>query len=139
MIDLSDLEGRWHLTRRIEDLRAGLSGRLEGEAIWLRDADGLRQEERGLLHYGSAPPMQASRVYLWRAEQDGLIVLFEDGRPFHRLRPGSVSGPVADRHLCPPDVYDVRYTFEAWPVWEQHWHVTGPRKDARITSRFTPR
>lgn len=132
MITLDDLEGRWRLERRIEDRRAGVVGRFEGTCDWVPDGEGLRQVEEGLLHYGAATPMRASRVYLWRAVGEGLQVLFEDGRPFHRLR----AGQVEDRHHCPPDIYDVRYDFSDWPRWVQDWTVTGPRKDATLTSRF---
>jgi hypothetical protein len=132
MIALSDLAGVWRLTRHIVDHRAGLSGHLEGTSRWSPDAHGLRQEETGLLHYGSAPPMQASRAYLWRQAGAGLAVFFEDGRPFHQLGPDRLS----DRHLCDPDTYDVTYDLSRWPDWTQVWHVTGPRKHAIITSRF---
>nr|WP_239025628.1 DUF6314 family protein [Roseibacterium persicicum] len=131
---MSDLAGAWRLTRVIEDRRAGLTGQLTGTCRWVPDGPGLRQEEVGVLTYGSAPPMQASRVYLWRADGDGLAVFFEDGRPFHRLGPGRT----ADRHWCDPDTYDVTYDLGGWPVWQQAWTVTGPRKDALIVSRFAP-
>lgn len=129
---LAYLEGRWRLERRIEDRRAGIVGRFDGTCDWVPDGQGLRQVEEGVLQYGTAAPMRASRVYLWRAEEDGLAVLFEDGRPFHRLG----ADRVADRHHCPPDIYDVRYDFGDWPQWMQEWTVTGPRKDATLTSRF---
>ncbi len=134
MIGLSDLEGLWRLTRTIEDARAGITGHLEGTSRWLRDGDGLRQEEAGVLRYGDAAPMQAARVYLWRDTAAGLAVYFEDGRAFHELG----AGRLEDRHWCDPDTYDVRYDFGRWPDWTQSWRVTGPRKDARITSRFQP-
>jgi hypothetical protein len=133
MIALADLEGRWRLTRRIEDFRTGQTGMLEGTCRWLPDGHGLRQEETGILHFGDAPPMQASRVYLWRQDGADLAVFFEDGRPFHRL-----SDRLSDRHLCDPDTYDVAYDVARWPDWTQSWRVTGPRKDARIVSRFQP-
>jgi hypothetical protein len=134
MIRLDDLEGVWRLTREIEDRRGGVAGRLEGTSRWLRDADGLRQEEEGVLTMGAGPSMQARRVYLWRAAGDGIEVLFEDGRPFHGLG----SGRLSDRHWCDPDTYDVGYDFTRWPHWTQRWRVTGPRKDAVILSRFQP-
>ena len=87
-----------------------------------------------MLTMGAAPPMQASRVYLWRDTGAGLSVAFEDGRPFHSLAPGRLE----DRHWCDPDTYDVRYDFTRWPDWTQRWRVTGPRKDAVILSRFQP-
>ncbi len=134
MIALADLEGVWTLARVIEDARAGVTGRFEGQSVWQPDGAGLRQEETGLLHYGDGPPMQASRVYLWRQAGTGLEVLFEDGRPFHNLHANGAE----DRHLCPPDIYDVVYDFSAWPNWTQRWHVTGPRKDAIIFNQFSP-
>jgi len=134
MIRLADLEGAWRLSREIEDRRAGITGRLTGTCRWSRDAGGLRQEEQGVLTMGAAPPMQASRVYLWRDTGAGLSVAFEDGRPFHSLAPGRLE----DRHWCDPDTYDVRYDFTRWPDWTQRWRVTGPRKDAVILSRFQP-
>lgn len=134
MIALSDLKGLWRLTRTIDDARAGLTGHLHGTSRWDPDEAGLLQQEEGFLHYGTAPPMQAARRYRWRADGDGLAVFFADGRPFHRLSPGLL----ADRHWCDPDTYDVSYDMSRWPDWTQVWNVTGPRKDAVITSRFQP-
>ncbi|MEX3014960.1 DUF6314 family protein [Gymnodinialimonas hymeniacidonis] len=133
MITLSDLEGRWHLSRVIEDARAGITGRLEGEAVWRPDADGLVQEEVGLLNYGDAPPMQASRRYLWRSRGGEIEVLFEDGRAFHTL-PDAGAEAV---HHCDPDLYRVTYDFALPGAFTQVWRVTGPRKDAVLASRFT--
>ncbi|WP_375552030.1 MULTISPECIES: DUF6314 family protein [Rhodophyticola] len=135
MIALADLEGVWRLDRQIEDRRAGLSGLLEGEAVWQPDGTGLTQIETGLLRYGDAAPMQATRRYLWREEAGLLRVYFDDGRPFHEL---TGAAPEA-RHVCPPDIYDVRYDLTGWPDWSARWHVTGPRKEAVITSRYRRR
>lgn len=132
MIRLADLAGVWQLSRRIIDHRAGHEGRLEGRCTWQPDADGLRQEEEGLLYIPTSPPLTARRRYLWRSEGAALCVYFEDGRPFHRLAPGQL----ADRHHCDPDLYDVHYDFSDWPDWTQSWRVTGPRKDTTIISRF---
>lgn len=134
MIRLSDLEGAWQLSRDITDRQAGLAGRLDGTAVWRPDGTGLRQVEDGILHYGSAPPMRAQRVYLWRETADGLEILFEDGRPFHRLE----AGTCGDRHLCDPDIYDVTYAFGDWPRWGTTWRVRVPRKNLIIRSRFAP-
>jgi hypothetical protein len=130
---LGDLEGLWHLGRVVEDRRAALTGRFDGEARWRPDAAGLVQDERGLLRYGAATPMQATRRYLWRADDAGLCVLFDDGRPFHIVPP---EGELA-LHDCPPDRYRVRYSFDLPDRFTTTWHVTGPRKDATLTSTFT--
>jgi hypothetical protein len=134
MIALADLRGHWRLEREIEDLSAGLTGQLAGAAIWRADDAGLIQEETGLLEFGGARPVQADRRYLWRVEGDGLAVLFEDGRPFHRIGPGRLS----DRHDCPPDTYDVTYVFGETGVFSTTWRVIGPRKDLIIRSHYTP-
>ena len=68
MITLADLAGQWMLTRRIIDHLGGREGRFVGQCHWWPETDGLRQDESGLLHYADAPPMQAHRRYLWRAE-----------------------------------------------------------------------
>ncbi|OAN84345.1 hypothetical protein A8B78_07325 [Jannaschia sp. EhC01] len=132
MRQLADLEGRWRVLRDIDDRRAGLTGRFEGEALWSPDADGLTQTEAGVLRYATAAPMQATRRYLWREDGDGLHVFFDDGRPFHTV---PAQGQEA-LHDCPPDIYRVRYTF-AENAFTTVWHVTGPRKDAVLTTYFT--
>lgn len=134
MITLADLCGSWRLTRQIIDHRAGQTGDVHGVCRWSEDGVGLIQHETGVMRFGTAPPMQASRAYLWRATGASLVVFFDDGRPFHRLGPGQLH----DRHHCPPDTYDVAYDFTGWPDWSQIWHVTGPRKHLRIESRFQP-
>lgn len=134
MITLAELAGRWRLSREITDARAGLTGHLDGTCDWLPDGAGLRQVEQGVLHYGTAPPMQAARVYLWRAVPGGLAVFFEDGRPFHHL----CAGRMTDRHWCDPDLYDVTYDLARWPDWTQAWRISGPRKDLHIVNRFQP-
>lgn len=132
MIALADLAGGWRLSRQIFDHRCARQGRFAGECHWRPDAIGYRQDEAGILSLGDAPPMQAHRRYLWRADGAGLAVFFADGRPFHRIAPGQLS----DRHHCAPDCYDVTYDFSRWPDWTQSWRVQGPRKDMTIHSRF---
>ena len=133
VMDLADLEGHWRLGRVIEDRRAGLTGRFEGEARWTRDGSRLVQDESGLLRYGVAAPMRATRRYVWHADDAGLNVLFEDGRPFHIV---PAAGDMA-LHQCPPDAYRVLYVFDLPGRFTTTWHVTGPRKDATLTSIFT--
>lgn len=134
---LSDFEGVWQLSRRIEDRRAGLTGWLEGEARFNAGQGGLVLTETGCLRYGDGAPMLAERRYLWREQPGGIAVFFEDGRPFHRI---SADAPEA-RHDCPPDLYHVRYDFstwpDSWPDWRAVWQVTGPRKDYVMDSRYS--
>lgn len=129
---LLNLEGRWRVLRDIDDRLAGLTGQFEGEALWSLDTDGLVQTETGVMTYGTAPPMQATRRYLWREDAGGLHVFFDDGRPFHTVPPPGKEA----LHDCPPDTYRVRYSFAA-DTFTTIWHVTGPRKDAVLSSVFT--
>lgn len=133
MMRLADLEGRWQISRTIEDRRADLTGVFEGEATWSPDAEGLIQTEVGTLRYGNATPMQATRRYLWREQDGALRVFFEDGHAFHTV---PLEGEEA-LHDCPPDTYRVRYTVETRGRFATRWHVTGPRKDAVLQTRFT--
>lgn len=121
--ELWDFEGNWQVARRIEDALSGQEGRFDGTAAFVRDEVGLRYAERGVLTLGSAT-MEAERVYLWRASGDGIEVLFDDGRAFHRI-----DGSAEAAHWCDPDQYDVTYDFAGWPKWSSRWRVVGPRKD----------
>ena len=133
-ITLADLIGHWHLERVIEDQRAGMAGRFTGRCLWRAEGEGAWQEEDGMLHYGAAPPMRATRRYFWQQEGVRLAVFFDDGRPFHSIS----AEQVQDGHWCDPDMYHVAYDFSRWPEWQSEWRVKGPRKDAVITSRFKP-
>lgn len=133
MKGLADFAGRWQLSRRIDDRRAGQAGRLVGEARFEPGQGGLILTETGRLRYGDGPPMQAERRYLWRDEAGGIAVFFDDGRPFHWFAHDT---PQAS-HNCPPDLYHVRYDFSAWPDWGAIWQVTGPRKDYVMTSHYS--
>mgnify|MGYP001795186644 CR=1 FL=1 len=122
------------MNRVIEDRRADLTGRFEGEAAWTPDNVGLIQDETGMMHYGAAAPMRATRRYLWR-DANGLEVFFDDGRAFHLVpEPGAEAV-----HDCPPDTYRVRYEVLSPDQFRSTWHVTGPRKDATLTSFFERR
>ncbi|UWQ97534.1 trigger factor [Rhodobacteraceae bacterium M385] len=127
------LKGRWQLSRVITDYRADLTGRFEGEAAWRPIEGGLEQVEQGVLRYGAAAPMQATRRYLWRSQGAELAVFFDDGRPFHTV---PEEGKEA-LHDCPPDTYRVRYSFKGRDAFSTLWRVTGPRKDMLLDTTFT--
>lgn len=129
---LADFAGEWTVTRRIEDRRAGREGTFSGRAVFLPDGDGLDYREEGSIAFPGQPPLRAERRYRWRAEGARIAVLYADGRPFHSF---SQALPGAE-HLCAPDLYQVRYAFEGWPVWECVWDVSGPRKDYRLHSVY---
>jgi hypothetical protein len=88
-----------------------------------------------VLRLADQPEMTAERCYVWREGEDGSVeVRFEDGRFFHSFAPNEPA-PTA-RHDCPPDHYEVRYDFYAWPHWRACWRVRGPRKDYEMVSWF---
>ncbi len=125
--------GVWSVTRDIEDMGGGPSGRFRGLARITPDGEGLRYAEQGLLKLGQAK-MTAARVYLWRLEgASGVAVLYEDGAPFHRFDWARTQ--CADSHQCGEDHYAVRYSFAA-ESWHTHWRVTGPRKNYASTALY---
>lgn len=140
-MELADFEGRWALTRRIDDARACAagreSGRFEGEARFTAAAGGLAYVEEGTLTLGSSPPMAATRRYFWRAQgMTGRVIEvdFADGRFFHAFAMDQ-ERPMAE-HACDPDHYAVTYDFTGWPAWRAEWQVVGPRKDYRMISDY---
>ncbi len=132
---LQDFTGDWTLSREIEDFAQDRRGRMTGTARFMPERGGLRCREAGTLAFDGLPPMATERETIWQASDDGIEVAFADGRPFHSFRPGDLS-PAA-RHDCAPDLYLVTYDFARWPDWRAEWRVTGPRKDYRMTTRYT--
>jgi len=133
-VRLSDFEGTWHLSRRIEDRRAGQTGHLDGRARFTAAEDDWHYSETGTLRLPGQAEMQAERRYLWRGAGAFIEVLFNDGRPFHVFDPAKPR-PSA-QHWCDPDSYRVRYDFTNWPDWSAEWHVTGPKKDYSMHSLY---
>jgi len=131
---LSDFQGRWHISRRIEDASAGSTGLFEGVAVFTPDDLGLTYEEAGELRLPDQQGVKATRRYLWRAGEGAIDVLFEDGRDFHRI---DLAANVATAwHDCLPDFYEVSYNFTHWPQWRAIWRVKGPRKDYTMISDY---
>ena len=126
---LSDFEGVWMFDRVVEHA-SGDRATVTGRATFTCDGAGLVQEEVGRMSLNGAPPLCATRRYLWRA---GLQVCFEDGRDFHTV---PAEGGTAE-HWCDPDHYTVQYEFGSWPDWTATWTVQGPNKDYRMVTRYT--
>lgn len=131
---LRDFAGSWDLDRQIDDRRAGTWATFAGQAEFLAQDGGLRYHETGVLHLPGVAPIKAERIYHWHGDGADVAVTFEDGRPFHTV---SLSDPAPQaRHWCDPDIYDVAYGFEDWPVWTSQWRVAGPRKDYVMISTY---
>ncbi|QFS82727.1 hypothetical protein FIU97_07935 [Roseivivax sp. THAF40] len=133
-VELFDFEGVWRFRRKIMDRKLGQISQGQGTLRMVRDGAHLHYEECVTLDLPGQPPIEGTRRYLWRPAPRGIEVLFEDGRPFHRIR---LPEPAPrDTHHCDPDLYRVHYDLSDWPVWSQVWEVTGPRKDYRIDTLF---
>ncbi len=128
------LQGTWRLSRTMEDRRAGQRGRLDGQAVFAPQGEGLVYREHGLLRLGAFEG-PAERVYRYgfsrpqRAE-----VAFEDGSLFHSLELSEAGWRV--EHRCRNDLYRGLFRLAAPGAWEAVWLVTGPRKDHRLVTRY---
>jgi hypothetical protein len=132
-IRLADFIGNWSVARQIDDRTAGATLHFLGTATFTPDPAGLTYAEAGRLALPDGTTLAAERRYLWRESEDGIAVLFADGRPFHSF---GTANPLA-AHWCDPDTYRVAYDFAAWPAWSATWDVTGPRKDYRMRSHYS--
>ncbi len=133
-LTLDDFLGEWSIERQIDDRRAGAPASFSGTARFDPAESGLLYCETGQLFLPNAPPLAASRRYLWRQAEGRIHVLFEDGRAFHDFSPNFTVS--AAGHSCDPDRYDVSYDFSDWPAWHCRWRVNGPRKDYVMDSRY---
>jgi hypothetical protein len=128
------LQGKWHLERRLQDRRAGQQGRLTGSAAFTAEGAGLLYREEGQLVIGgyAGPALQAYRYGFTTPGR--AAVHFSDGRFFHDL--DLTAGRWTATHLCAPDRYDGDFTVLDAAAWRVIWHVTGPRKDLMLDSRY---
>lgn len=71
-------------------------------------------------------------------DDDGWLVRFEDGRPFHRL--DLLAGECEIDHPCHDDRYDGRYAVteggDGRPEFTTEWRVSGPAKNQSINTRY---
>ena len=134
-LNLHDFEGDWQIERRIVDHLTGRTGRLQGRAQFIPDAEGLTYEEAGQLEFPGQPPFSATQRYLWRQQGGAIDILFADSRAFHSFDPAHATPDAS--HDCPPDWYEVSYSFVDWPTWSAQWSVRGPRKNYISTTRYT--
>ena len=133
---VSDFCGRFALTREIADSHAGQIVHFVGEAQITASPDGAVYSETGIMTFANGQSFQSERRYLWIEDGTLVRVCFDDGRAFHDFDPEQ--GGAATEHLCGDDMYRGGYDFSDWPRWSLTWSVSGPRKNYRSHSVFTP-
>ena len=130
-------EGHWAIRRDILDLDSEWLGRLEGQAVFAPQGNGLMlYREEGRLKFGGLEDVQATRDYRWQVHAGGRVeVFFADGSAFHDF--AFSYGRAEASHYCDPDTYEVTYDFTRWPEWRAEWRVEGPRKDYRMVTVYS--
>ena len=126
-IDPTALLGDWQLTRRLADLRTGLSGTVRGQLTMRGEGNGqIAWAEQGTLLWNGSH-LRVSRSYRLRRAEEGWWLYFPDGRPFHAWTPGQWV-----HHPCRGDSYRGLITIAGPDRWRTRWEVDGPDKAQRI-------
>lgn len=133
---LGYLEGRWTIDRTLEDHGTDQYGRFAGELRCRReDTRSMLLSEHGELDWGGMrrAAFRATRLVIgdeaWAGEMS-----FADGRRFHRL--DLRTGSCAAVHPCAPDTYEGVFDVAGPDDWSYAWHVSGPGKNLRLTSKL---
>lgn len=129
-MNVADLKGRWDIERFISDTLLNQNHGFSGHA----EIDDGVYREFGEIILETGSRFVSNRQYVWNFYPDFVEICFEDGRPFHTLRP--IDSVCQDNHFCDPDTYQVSYSFKDWPNWSTVWSVTGPRKRYQMTSVY---
>lgn len=126
------LSGRWRIARRISDARLGITGRLMGHAVFTPSPEGLVHDENGDLRFGAHAGPAARRYRLIIDRPSKAEVRHADGSVFHQI--DLISGQAEILHQCGSDQYVGRYRVLRDDRFAVTWHVTGPRKDYRLST-----
>lgn len=128
------LVGSWRVRRSILDHLEGERGAFEGVATFTRNdspKSSLHFEESGEVRLGSFCG-QARRELIYVGGHDAVTVTFHDGRHFFDL--DLTHGTSRGVHLCNVDRYEITTIARSFDRFEEHWRVTGPRKDYDATT-----
>jgi hypothetical protein len=129
----SDGASRWSVVRELVDLRADLTGRFDGVAVFTGDGAEIQWDEAGELdwptHHG-----EAGRRLVVVPGGAGAQVRFDDGRPFHTL--DLTTGRCDVAHDCAPDRYTGEFMVMSADEWHTAWDVEGPAKRLLIRSTY---
>lgn len=128
--------GSWAYTRQLEDRFAGTQGKATGAADFTLAGDGLNWREKGRLNLNGTKTLVTRRYRIVPGEDidSDWMVLFEDGRPFHPLRPDHEV-----EHLCRSDLYEGLIRAVGQDRFETSWRVKGPKKDQLIRTAYRRR
>lgn len=138
---LDQFEGRWQLSRSIEQEHATM----RGSATFSRaENDVLLYHEEGLLTLHNGQTVRCTRRYKFLAQGESLVIRFndgpDDGKIFVELAfSGGTAGVLtaADKHYCGKDIYSVVYRLNLPDSYETDVSVSGPNKDYRAVTRYT--
>lgn len=133
------LEGKWLLSRTINDLRQNMPGVMSGRVGITRRADGdgnrsLSYREEGELLFGDYRETVHRAYDFSFPEAHRALVHFSDGRIFHEL--DLSSGFCEVEHLCGEDTYCGRFRVVAGDVWLSNWDISGPSKKLILDNRY---
>ncbi len=134
----SALEGRWTLNRKIPGY-----GMIEGIAEFQKsetDSKTLHYREDGLLCTLDDKNFTVFREYLYRFQNDTIIVFFKENpeRLMHLLEfsnDGFFKTAKA-RHICDCDIYDAIYAFHLPEEFRLDYSIKGPNKNYSIHTLF---
>jgi len=136
--------GCWSLRRHFE---GSYIGTFEGAAEFVPESDPIlayHYSEQGELTDGEGKRFGARQSYRYHLAADHIQVLKHEGSDWilmHDLEFHLEDGMAVARHthLCGQDYYDAVYRIDFSGRWELAYSVTGPEKDYRIRSRYSPK
>jgi hypothetical protein len=124
---LSFLGGTWMLRRAIVDHLTRVSGSFDGEAEVRLFGRRGRYEEHGRLRFGRYDGSARRALELIGTDGNGVVVRFEDGRPFFELDLATGGGRAA--HQCSEDRYELAFEVNSPDELFERWRVRGPHKN----------
>lgn len=136
---LTHLQGRWELTRSINDLRQDMPGSMRG-AVDISRPDHeefppvLNYHEEGELVFGDYREIVFRRYRYSFPDPFRALVHFDDGRVFHEL--DLRTGFWQAEHHCGQDIYKGEFRVESGDIWFSRWKVNGPSKELVLDNRF---
>lgn len=123
---ISFLRGSWKISREIIENENGKITRAEGKASFSMASDGLKYSDN--VQLGSN--IDSFQEYLYKIEDDQLIVCFKDTSLFYELGDDGYAS-----YQCNEDNYGIEYVFypESFTLT---YYVSGPKKDYTMITKY---